>query len=109
MGKTPSDGAGGHVKGVLSYAVSASKEVMGNAQEVYAFCKHNLTVQNGRKKMLTRDYFFVTEDELNNKRKLVAENSYRPMKDNLKKHQAMTTSNKGTILVWNLACFCEAC
>ena len=59
--------------------------------------------------MLTRDYFFVTEDELNNKRKLVAENSYRPVKDNLKKHQAITTSNKGTILVRNLACFCEAC
>ena len=108
-GKNPSDGAGGHVKGVLSYAVSAGKEVMRNAQEVDAFCKHNLTVQNGRKKMLTRDYFFVTEDELNNKRKLVAENSYRPVKDYLKKHQAITTSNKGTILAWNLACFCEAC
>ena len=98
------------MKGALSHAVSAGRNVMRNASEVYAYCTENLSVEDGTKRMLCWKFFFVTEKSLEEKCAIVKEIAYVPIKDT-KLHQATTIDKveNDKMLVHNFTCFCEVC
>ena len=108
-GKSPCDGLGAVVKQACFNAVKSEKAVIGNAEDVFKFCKnkleHNKIMKKGNVQYRSkRDFIFVERQEIDRK-----EFSVRTLVGTRSIHAARSINKAFTVEAKNLSCFCNMC
>ena len=104
-GKGPADGCSGVVKSMVRRAVMAGRIIIQNAQQMFEYCKYNLT-RDGKDGYHSKRTFHLVEQ--------ITPESTRHL--HLKTvggtsllHQVESTAISGELNVRNLSCYCTGC